>query len=105
MSGCLQVITMIDTREHADAIGRKLLEKRLAACVQIEGPTSSSYWWKGKIETAEEWRCIIMTTAEKYDEVERTIRSTHPYEEPEIIGLAVGTGSPTYLSWAEDSLL
>lgn len=104
MAGCLQVITTIDTREHADAIGKKLLEKRLAACVQTEGPISSSYWWKGKIETAEEWRCIVKTTVEKYDEVERTVRSIHPYEEPEIIGFAMTAGSLTYLKWIEDSV-
>jgi uncharacterized protein involved in tolerance to divalent cations len=44
MADCLQVITTIDTREHADVIGQKLLEKRLAVCVQTEGPTSSSYF-------------------------------------------------------------
>jgi periplasmic divalent cation tolerance protein len=105
MAGCLQVVTTIDTKEHADAIGKKLLEKRLAACVQIEGPISSSYWWKGEMENAEEWRCIIKTTVEKYDEVERTVRSNHPYEEPEIVGLAITVGSSTYLKWIEDTLL
>jgi periplasmic divalent cation tolerance protein len=105
MAVCLQVITTIDTKERADTIGKKLLEKRLAACVQIEGPISSSYWWKGEIETAEEWRCIIKTTVEKYDEVERTVRSIHPYEEPEIIGLAIAAGSSTYLRWIEASLV
>jgi periplasmic divalent cation tolerance protein len=95
MAGCLQVVA---------AIGMKLLEKRIAACVQTEGPISSSYWWKNEIETSEEWRCIIKTTAEKYDEVERTIRSLHPYEEPEMIGLAITAGSVTYLKWIEDSV-
>jgi periplasmic divalent cation tolerance protein len=56
------------------------------------------------METAEEWRCIIKTTVEKYDEVERTVRSNHPYEEPEIIGLTIAVGSSTYLKWIEDSL-
>ena len=104
MAGCMQVTTTVDTSEHAKAIGRKLLEKRLAACVQTEGPTSSSYWWNDKIETAEEWRCIIKTTVEKYDEVERTIRSVHPYEEPEIIGLSIKAGSSTYLKWIQESV-
>ena len=104
MAGCLQVVTTIDTKEHADAIGKKLLEKRPAACVQIEGPISSSYWWKGEMETAEEWRCIIKTTAEKYDEVERTVRCNHPYEEPEIIGLAIAAGSSSYLEWIKDTI-
>jgi periplasmic divalent cation tolerance protein len=104
MERCLQVITTIDTREHAAAIGKMLLEKRLAACVQTEGPTSSSYWWKGEIEIAEEWRCIIKTTIERYHEVERTIRSLHPYEEPEIVGLPITAGSSTYLKWIEETL-
>jgi periplasmic divalent cation tolerance protein len=103
MAGCIQVVTTVDTKEHADAIGKKLLGDRLAACVQTEGPISSSYWWKGEIETAEEWRCIIKTTVEKYDEVEQTILSIHPYEEPEIIGLSIASGSPTYLKWIEDA--
>jgi len=104
MAGCLQVITTIDTKERADAIGKRLLEEQLAACVQTEGPISSSYWWKGEIETAEEWRCTIKTTVERYDEVERTIRSIHSYEEPEIISLTITAGSSTYLKWIEDSL-
>jgi periplasmic divalent cation tolerance protein len=103
MARSLQVVTTIDTREHADSIGKELLEKRLAACVQTEGPISSSYWWKGEIETAEEWRCIMKTTVEKY-EVKRTVRSMHPYEEPEIFGLTIASGSSTYLKWIYDSL-
>ena len=105
MASCMHVITTIDTKERADAIGKRLLEERLAACVQIEGPISSSYWWKGEVETAEEWRCSIKTTVEKYSEVERTVRSNHPYEEPEIVGLAITVGSSTYLKWIEDTLL
>jgi periplasmic divalent cation tolerance protein len=104
MVGCLQVTTTVDTKERANEIGRTLLEKRLAACVQTEGPTSSSYWWKDEIETAEEWRCIIKTTVEKYEEIERTIRSIHPYEEPEIIGLTITAGSGTYLKWIQESV-
>ena len=56
------------------------------------------------METAEEWRCIIKTTVEKYNEVEQTIRSFHPYEEPEIVGLPITAGSLTYLKWIEDSV-
>ncbi len=104
MAAFLQVITTVDTRERADAIGKRLLENRLAACAQTEGPVSSSYWWQGRIETAEEWRCIVKTTAGKFDEVERAIRSMHPYDEPEIVGLPIATGSASYLGWIEDSL-
>jgi periplasmic divalent cation tolerance protein len=100
----MQVVTMAETKEQAEAIGKRLLEGKLAACIQIEGPMSSSYWRQGKIETAEEWRCTIKTTIEKYDQVEQSIRSIHPYEEPEILAFRIEAGSQTYLKWLEDNV-
>lgn len=99
MTEYLQVLTTVDTREGASAIARKLLEMKLAACVQVAGPVTSSYWWNGAIESAEEWYCLIKTAANKYEEVEKTIRTLHPYEEPEIVALPIAAGSKTYLEW------
>jgi periplasmic divalent cation tolerance protein len=104
MPDCLQVITTVDTKEHATAIAQGILEGHLAACVQILGPILSSYWWRGKIEDAEEWHCIIKTASKKYAELERTIRSLHSYEEPEIVAFPIIAGSRTYLQWIEDSV-
>ncbi len=95
----IQVLTTTGRREDADRIAGVLLEKRLAACVQVLGPMTSRYWWKGKIETAEEWLCQIKTRAGVYAELEREIRANHPYTVPEILAFPVKTGSADYLFW------
>lgn len=104
MTDYVQVVTTADTRENATKIAQHLLDRRLAGCVQVSGPITSSYWWKGKVETAEEWYCVIKTAAQRYAEVEREIRVVHPYEEPEILAFPVIFGSKTYLEWLADSM-
>lgn len=99
MEGFIQVTTTTEKREDADRIARTLVERRLAACVQIVGPITSVYRWKGKIETAGEWLCLIKSRAESYGAVEQAIRSLHPYELPEIIAVPVAAGSRDYLDW------
>lgn len=100
----IQVITTTETAEEAERIAQDLLEKRLAACIQIVGPITSRYWWKGKQETAQEWQCIAKTTAEHYREVEETIRTLHSYDVPEIIALPILKALPAYLDWLRDCL-
>ncbi len=104
MEGFIQVTTTTEKREDADRIARTLVERGLAACVQIVGPITSVYRWKGKIETAGEWLCLIKSRAESYGAVEETIRSLHPYEVPEIIAAPVAAGSRDYLGWLRDEL-
>jgi periplasmic divalent cation tolerance protein len=99
MSDFLQVVTTVDDEQHATKIARQLVEGRLAACVQVEGPLQSSYWWQGKVETAREWRCTIKTTEDRYEELEEKIRALHPYEEPEILAFPIARGSEGYLGW------
>ncbi len=74
---------------------------RLAACVQVLGPITSTYRWQGKIETGSEWLCVVKSREERYDELERAIRSLHPYEVPEILATPVTAGNPAYLAWLE----
>jgi periplasmic divalent cation tolerance protein len=95
----LQVTTTTATRAEADAIAQALVEARLAACVQVVGPITSRYWWKGEVEVAEEWLCLAKTTAGRYHEVEAAIRRLHSYDEPEIVAMPVVAGSPSYLEW------
>jgi periplasmic divalent cation tolerance protein len=92
---------MTTTAAQADAerIARAVLEARLAACVQIIGPLTSLYWWQGQIEQAGEWLCLIKTRADVFTELEKTIRSLHPYDVPEIVALPVTAGSADYLAW------
>ena len=99
MSPFIQVSTTIDTQEGAQKIANTLVEKRLAACVQISGPITSTYWWQGQIETAQEWVCTAKTQQNLYGAVEQAIRAVHAYETPEIIATPIVGGSQSYLDW------
>ncbi|MCX5687915.1 MAG: divalent-cation tolerance protein CutA [Candidatus Omnitrophica bacterium] len=98
----LQVITTVSRKLDAEKIARDLVVKRLAACVQIGGPIKSIYRWKGKIETAKEWVCIIKIRKSFYKKVEEAIKESHPYEIPEIIAVSIPKGSKDYLKWLFD---
>ncbi len=100
----IQVTTTTDKREDAERIARSLVETRLAGCVQIVGPVTSVYRWKGQIETAGEWLCLIKSREDLYGAIERTIRSLHPYETPEIIASSITAGSREYLDWLRNEL-
>lgn len=99
MVNYIQVITTTETRDEADRIARVLVEGGLAPCVQIVGPITSTYSWQGRIETAAEWQCLIKTRDDLFEEVERSIKSVHSYETPEIIALPISAGSREYLDW------
>ena len=95
----VQISTATDRREDAEKISRALVKRQLAACVQILGPITSIYSWKGKIETTEEWLLLIKTRRELFKKVEQSIKGLHSYETPEIIALPVLEGSRDYLGW------
>ncbi len=101
MSEHIQVVTTTDKRDDAVAIARVLVEQRLAACVQIVGPITSVYRWKGQIETAEEWQCWAKSRDDRYAQIEQAIRQNHPYEEPEILAVPVTAASAGYLAWLD----
>jgi periplasmic divalent cation tolerance protein len=104
MLEAVQVVTTTGQRAEADAIAEVLVQRRLAACVQVSGPVSSCYRWKGEIQRAEEWVCTIKTTVQAYEHVEQAIRELHPYEEPEILALPISHGSQGYLRWLTDQI-
>jgi periplasmic divalent cation tolerance protein len=95
------VTTTTDSKKEAVRISGKLLDARLAACVQIVSGVESRYWWQGKKETSAEWLCLIKTTEKLYPAVESTIKQIHSYEEPEITALAFVRGNAGYLGWLE----
>jgi periplasmic divalent cation tolerance protein len=99
MTEFIQVTTAIDSKEGAQKIAQTLVERRLAACVHVAGPITSTYWWQGKMEIEEEWTCAAKTRKELYGDVEKAIRETHPYDEPEIVALPMVNGSQSYLDW------
>src|SRR5579884_2282408 len=95
----IQVTTAINSKDGAQKIAQTLVERRLAACVHVAGPITSTYWWQGKMEIEEEWTCAAKTRQKLYADVEQAIREVHPYDEPEIIALPIVEGSKGYLNW------
>lgn len=89
----------------ARRIARAVVQKRLAACVNVlRSPVESFYTWKGKLESAREHLLVIKTTARRLRGLEREVRRLHSYEVPEFIAIALTEGSEDYLSWVTESL-
>lgn len=101
-SETLVVITTTDSAEAAEALGRGLVEARLAACVQISGPVRSVYRWDGETQVDTEWQCWIKTAADRYPDLAEWIATHHSYDVPEIVALPVVAGSAEYLTWVTD---
>ena len=104
MKSYIQISTTTETKEDAQKIAQYLVETKLAACVQITGPITSIYRWKGKVETAKEWLCLIKTREELFEKVEVAIKKMHSYETPEIVAVPIVKGSKEYLIWLDDEL-
>ena len=98
-TGFIEVVTTCKSRAEAEKIAEELVGRRACACVQITGPGTSIYRWKGRIERSEEWYCTAKTRAELLKKVEEIVRSLHSYEVPEIAALPIVGGSRDYLSW------
>ena len=96
------MITVGD-HEEAERIAALLVERRLAACVQIMPEMTSVYRWQGAIEHSKEHLLLIKTTPDRFDELEREVRLVHSYDTPEIIALPVVNGSSDYLAWLRDN--
>ena len=93
------VITNLPDRGQAVSLARKLVESRLAACVNIMAGCESVYVWEGKTESTAEVPLLIKTLAQHYDKVEAAIRESHPYELPEIVAVSLSSGLPEYMRW------
>lgn len=89
--------------ETARKLARMLVERRLAACVNILPGVTSVYAWQGKIEQDPELLLFIKTRAELYAQVEELVRREHPYDVPELVALDFEGGLPAYLKWIEES--
>ncbi len=104
MEKYIQVITSVEKKEDGETIAKGLLEKRLAACVQVLGPMTSYFWWQGKIDTAGEYLCLIKTKKALYPKVEAVIKEMHPYEVAEILATEICVGSKEYLAWVDNEV-
>lgn len=96
------VLTTAGSRDEARRIAEALVDRKLAACVNIITKVVSIYRWKGKVEEAEEW-ILLIKTASPFEPVRDAILEMHSYELPECMSIAIDDGSPEYLKWLEDS--
>lgn len=95
----LLVLTNVPERAAAERLADMLVERRLAACVNILAPCRSVYRWKDAVQHEEEHPMLMKTTVERYPALEQALRAAHPYELPEIIAVPVERGLAAYLDW------
>jgi periplasmic divalent cation tolerance protein len=99
------VLVTCGTLTEARGIARKVVGKRLAACVNVVlSPAESYFTWKGKLERAREYLLIIKTTLARLAELESEVKRLHSYDVPEFIALPIVTGSRAYFGWLQESV-
>ena len=99
MADARVVLTTVGLMETAEQMAAELVERRLAACVNIVGPIRSVYRWKGALEREQEYLLLIKTTTEQAPALANAFAELHPYELPERLELAIQGGSVAYLEW------
>jgi periplasmic divalent cation tolerance protein len=103
MSQARVVLTTTGSHDEARKIAHALVERRLAACVNIVPLIESVYRWQEKVETAMEWLLLIKTQADSFDRVRDAVKELHSYDLPECVMLEVAAGSQEYLKWLTES--
>ena len=98
------VLTTCGSLEEARTIAHALVDRQLAACVNIAPQVESVYRWQGEVETATEWMLVIKTTLEASDRVREALLKLHSYELPECLEIAIEEGSAPYLEWIGESV-
>jgi periplasmic divalent cation tolerance protein len=99
MSDYVQITTTTGKRQDAEQIASELVSRRLAGCVQVFGPVSSTFRWQDRVETAEEWICTVKTTTAQLSAIQSLLDEIHPYDVPELIATPIVDGSDAYLKW------
>lgn len=95
---CIAVVTTVASRDQAEAMARALVERQLAACVQIEA-IDSFYTWEGQLQQDAEFRVLAKTVAERYGAVEAAMRELHSYDLPGIYAYAMAPVYPPFAAW------
>jgi len=104
MSRNAVVLSTAGSEDEASRIARALVERRLAACVNVVPGVASTYRWQGAVRTDAEWLLVVKTRRDRFEEVRSAIRELHSYELPEVVMLDIADGDPTYLAWIDASL-
>jgi periplasmic divalent cation tolerance protein len=95
---------MCESEAEANRIARHLIEKRVAACVNILPGARGIYRWKGRVEESSEFLLIVKTRRDLFASVREELLTVHSYEVPEVLALPVVDGSAAYLSWMDGEL-
>lgn len=103
MSDHLVVLSTVERADDAERIARALVERGLAACVNVVPGLVSIYRWKGEVERAEERLLLIKTRAERFEAVREALVALHPYDVPEALALPVADGHRPYLDWLDEN--
>ena len=104
MSGRVVALSTVGSAEEADRLARALVERRLAACVNVVPGVVSHYRWQGELQRDEERLLVIKTRAERIDALRDALRELHPYELPELVAFEISAGSPEYLKWLDEGV-
>lgn len=104
MTKTVLVLTTVADDERAEEIARTLVDEHLAACVNVHGPMTSFYRWKGAVERDAERQLVIKTTRDRLPALEARLRALHSYELHEFIVLSVESGSSEYLEWVDGNV-
>lgn len=102
-AGYVLVLTTLPASADAAAFASRLVDERLAACVNILPPMESVYRWKDRIEHEAERQLVIKTAADRLGALRARIDDLHPYEVPEFVVLPIVDGSASYLDWVTES--
>lgn len=105
MTDKIVVLSACSSAEEAYSIARKLIEARLAGCVNVIPGIRSFYRWKGAIEEAEEHMLVIKSSRPQFEALRIELEKTHSYEIPEVVALPVVEGAPNYLNWLDNELV
>ena len=103
MTNARLVLTTAGSHPEATKIAHALVERRLAACVNIVPHIESVYRWQGKVESATEWLLVIKTQASAFERVRDAVKELHSYDLPECVMLEVSAGSSEYLNWIAEN--
>ena len=103
MTNARIVLTTAGSADEAKKIAHELVERSLAACVNIVPQIESVYRWQGKVESASEWLLIIKTQAAAFERLCDAIKELHSYDLPECVMLEVSEGSKAYLDWIREN--
>ena len=104
MTDKIVVFSACSTLDEARRIARKLIEERLASCVNLTPGVRSLYRWKGEIEEADECLLVIKSSRDLFDRLRLELEKAHTYEVPEVVAVPILAGSPNYLNWLDSEL-